>query len=145
MLTQHEIAMNDHRAWYEKASSDPRKHLLIFQKNSLPLGFINFTEIAEGKISEWSFHTAPDSPKGSGTRLGVAALNYAFGELGLHKVCGQVLGYNERSARLHQRLGFLSEGILRDQYYDGHDYHAVLCFGLLDHEWQASQKKAKRH
>lgn len=39
-----------------------------------------------------------------------AALSFAFGELGLHRVMANHLPHNERSARLLQRLGFEREG-----------------------------------
>ncbi len=139
MFTQNEITLDDHQKWYQKASLDANRHLLIFEERSVPMGFINFTEINSGNVSEWSFHAAPSAPRGSGTKLGVAALNYGFRRLGFHKVCGQVLSFNERSASLHYRLGFSREGVLRDQFFDGRDYHAVLYFGLLNSEWKALQ------
>lgn len=135
MFSQAEISINEHRAWYEKSATDPRRHLLIYEENNIPLGFVNVIETSEGGIADWSFHVSPSSPKGTGTKLGLAALNYSFGVLRLHKVCGQVLDYNDRSIKLHQRLGFAQEGLLRDQFYDGHSYYSVYCFGLIGSDW----------
>jgi len=33
------------------------------------------------------------------------------------------------------RLGFQREGVLRQQHFDGQQYHDVVCFGLLANEW----------
>jgi RimJ/RimL family protein N-acetyltransferase len=74
-----------------------------------------------------------------GRALGNATLHYGFIELGLHKICGQALDFNERSIRFHERLGFKQEGVLQDQHYDGQNYHAVVCFGLLAEEWHNAQ------
>jgi len=137
MYTQHEITLNEHQLWFGRALQNPRKHLLIFEWREQPLGFINFSELAIGGIADWGFYAAPDAPKGSGRRLGHAALDHAFTELKLHKVCGQALAYNKRSIHFHQSLGFQQEGMLRDQHFDGERYHHVMCFGLLRHEWQA--------
>jgi len=136
MYTQHEITLAEHQRWFERSLPDPKKHLLVFEANHQPLGFVNFNAVANEGIADWGFYAAPDAPKGSGRQLGRAALSHAFTKLKLHKVNGQALAYNERSIQFHQALGFQQEGILRDQHFDGERYHDVICFGLLCHEWQ---------
>jgi UDP-4-amino-4,6-dideoxy-N-acetyl-beta-L-altrosamine N-acetyltransferase len=136
MYTQHEITLDEHQRWFERALLEPKKHLLVFEMNHQPLGFVNFNETENGGIADWGFYAAPDAPKGTGRQLGHAALNHAFAQLKLHKVCGQALAYNERSIQFHQSQGFQQEGTLRDQHFDGERYHNVTCFGLLCHEWQ---------
>lgn len=139
MYSQREISLDEHICWFEKASQDPRRHLLIYESDALPLGFINIHEVAEGGVADWGFYAAPDSPRGTGRRLGQAALLHVFTELGFHKLCGQALAYNERSIRFHLKMGFMQEGILRQHHFNGQQYHDVVCFGLLADEWQASQ------
>jgi UDP-4-amino-4,6-dideoxy-N-acetyl-beta-L-altrosamine N-acetyltransferase len=136
MYTQHEITLDEHQRWYERALQDPRKHLLIFVRDNQPVGFVNFNEAANGGIADWGFYAAPTAPKGTGRHLGQAALSHAFTEIGLHKVCGQALAHNQRSILMHRSLGFQQEGTLHDQHFDGECYHDVICFGLLSHEWQ---------
>lgn len=138
MYTKHEITLDEHTRWFERASQDTNRHLLIFESNAVPLGFINIYQIVPGGIADWGFYVAPDAPKGTGRQLGQAALYYAFSQAGLHKICGQALAYNERSIKFHQGLGFLQEGIQREQHFDGQRYHDVVCFGLLACEWQAN-------
>ena len=138
MYTQHEITLAEHQRWFERALPDPKKHLLVYEENHQPLGFVNFNEAGNGGIADWGFYAAPDAPKGSGRQLGRAALSHAFTQLKLRKVCGQALAYNQRSIQFHQSLGFHQEGILRDQHFDGERYQHVICFGLLCHEWQSN-------
>lgn len=140
MYTQHEIGMDEHRAWFTRASRDPGRHLLIFETTGLPRAFMAITSLSD-TIADWGFYIAPDAPPGTGRALGLAGLQYAFETLDLHKVCGQALGYNERSIRFHERLGFSREGVLRDQHFDGKNYHAIVCFGLLAGEWRNAQGK----
>lgn len=137
MYTQHEITLDEHQRWFESALLDPKKHLLIYEYNHQPLGFVSFSEAGKSGIVDWGFYVAPEAPKGIGRQLGRTALNHAFTQLKFHKVCGQALAYNERSIHFHQSLGFQQEGILRDQHFDGERYHNVICFGLLSNEWQA--------
>lgn len=136
MLTQHKITFDEHLRWFEQAHQDPRKHLLIFEGDKQPLGFVSFSELAVGAIAEWGFYMAPDAPKGCGRLLGHSALEHAFSNIRLHKVCGQALAYNGKSIQFHQALGFRQEGVMRDQYFDGIHYHHMICFGLLGCEWQ---------
>ncbi|MCI2807802.1 UDP-4-amino-4,6-dideoxy-N-acetyl-beta-L-altrosamine N-acetyltransferase [Eoetvoesiella caeni] len=136
MYTQHEISWDEHCQWFRRVSKDHTCHLLIYSnRENIPLGFLSFQCINGGPIAEWGFYVSPHGPQGTGVRLGTAALNYAFTQLKLHKVCGEALGFNERSIKFHQRLGFQQEGVLRDQHFDGTHYHPVLCFGLLVEEW----------
>lgn len=135
MYTQHEITLEEHADWFSRASQDKQKHLLIFQSDERPLGFVNIQHIASGGIADWGFYVAPDAPRGSGRALGAAALRYAFEVESLHKICGQALAFNERSIQFHMNLGFEREGILRHQHFNGQQYHDVVCFGLLATEW----------
>ena len=136
MYTQHQISLEEHARWFERASSDAKRYLLIFEHKGIAQGFISLHEIAGGGIAEWGFYASPDAPKGIGRELGTGALNYAFSRLGFHKVCGQALAFNERSIQFHRGLGFRQEGVLREQHFDGERYHAVIYFGLLDTEWR---------
>lgn len=143
MYTQHEITLEEHTQWFQSTVGDSQRHLLIFEKNKKPLGFVNITEIKKGGIADWGFYLSPQAPKGTGLALGITALNYAFYEAGFYKVCGQALGFNERSIVFHLKLGFEQEGILRDQHFDGKNYHDVVCFGLLANQWQPDLRDLK--
>ncbi|TDR57254.1 UDP-4-amino-4,6-dideoxy-N-acetyl-beta-L-altrosamine N-acetyltransferase [Halomonas ventosae] len=140
MYTRHEIGEAEHRAWFQRAQVDPHRHLLLAEREAQPFGFVNIQlEDAEAQRATWGFYLAPYAPRGSGQALGRAALAHAFGDLGLHKLCGDALAGNERSLRFHERLGFTREAHLRDHHFDGHTYHDVIGFGLLRSEWQAHQ------
>lgn len=138
MFSQHEIAATEHQAWYERVSTDPSRCLLIAEESSGPFGFMQFGDVAPGGIADWGFYARPDAPRGSGTRLCAAALDHAFGVLALHKVCGQVITTNAASLALHRRLGFAEEGVLRDQKYVNGVYQSLICFGLLQQEWDGT-------
>lgn len=138
MYTQHEITYEEHKSWYESCSEDENKNLLIFQIDDNPMGFVNVSKLSLGDIANWGFYVAPGAPRGTGSKLGRAALDHAFGTLGLHKICGQALSFNERSKRFHKSLGFRQEGILREHNFDGKEYYDIVCFGLLGYEWYSN-------
>lgn len=134
MFSAGPITLEEHAAWYRRASVDEHRHLLIFERNSVPLGYINIHCVSDGGVAEWGFYAAPDAPRGTGLKMTNAALDYAFNQAKLHKVCGKVLAYNDRSIRLHLNLGFAKEGVLRQQHFDGQRYCDVVIFGLLSSE-----------
>jgi UDP-2,4-diacetamido-2,4,6-trideoxy-beta-L-altropyranose hydrolase len=140
MYTQRLITLDEHRDWFERASQAPQRYLLIYEQDGEPLGFVNLNLIDEqAGRAEWGFYLAPEAPRGSGQALGHCTLDHAFTNLGLHKLCGEVLADNPRSQRLHERLGFRREATLRDHFHDGNTYHDVIGFGLLAEEWRDSQ------
>lgn len=136
MLSQHEITLEEHAAWFERASQDPSRCLLMVEQNGFAFGFVHFSNITHAGLCDWGFYAAPNAPKGSGRKLGLAALSHAFNSLGRHKVCGQALCYNTASIKFHERLGFCREGVLRQQALIESEYFDVICFGLLEKEWK---------
>lgn len=137
MYTSHQISMHEHRAWFADAVAVPANSLLIYECHGEATGFVKITRGRCNEIADWGFYLSPVAKKGAGRTLGKLALDYAFDQLHLHKLCGQVLGFNERSLGFHRSLGFVEEGRLRDQHYDGTDYHDVVCFGILSEEWHS--------
>lgn len=65
----------------------------------------------------------------------VLALEYAFNEIGLHKLCCEVLAFNAPVIKLHEKFGFKVEGILRDQYKRDGLFIDIYRLGLLAGEW----------
>lgn len=139
MFSQHEISRSEHEAWFERASADPSRRLLVVEDGDGPFGFVQFDAVVENGVADWGFYARPDAPRGSGRRLGAAALDHAFAALNLHKVCGQAIATNDASITLHRKLGFTEEGVLRDQKYVNGSYYSLVCFGMLKQEWPGSR------
>lgn len=135
MHNQHEISLDEHRGWFMRCADDSTRALLIVEGDGGPLGFVQFSGLRRKGVADWGFFAAPGSARGTGRRLGRAALDHGFGMLGLHKICGQVLGFNTASLRMHQALGFREEGRLREHSLIDDTHHDLVCFGLLAREW----------
>lgn len=135
MLTGHEISHKEHTSWFALASQNAALDLLVFELGQSCCGFVQFKETSYPGVVEWGFYAAPDAPKGTGTKLGLAALSYAFKKENLHKICGLALHWNQPSIDFHKSLGFSQEGTLRDQHFNGNAYHDLICFGILRREW----------
>jgi len=139
MFTQREIGIDEHSEWFHRCQQTGSRLLLLFGCQDVDLGFVGFTPAQERQSSEWGFYLAPSAPSGSGKMLGAEALRYAFEMLKVHKVFGQTIGGNIRGIRFHRRMGFREEGVLREQHFDGEQYHDIVCFGLLRDEWSRNR------
>jgi UDP-4-amino-4,6-dideoxy-N-acetyl-beta-L-altrosamine N-acetyltransferase len=131
------ITMEDHKKWYEKNRISKQASIKIFYIGDVPLGIINITNIdRQNDKCDWGFYIgASKAPKGSGTIMGYLALNHIFYEKKIRKLCAQVLNFNLKSLEFHKRLGFKSEGILRQHIKKNNIYVDVINFALFKNEW----------
>lgn len=133
MLNQNEIDKLEHLAWFQNASVDTDRILLVIEENGTPIGFVHFTMTPDQKTAEWGFYAAPGQPAGTGKKLGSTALAHAFGIARLNQIHACVLDSNERSLHFHQRLGF-KHSATPEQLNDG-----LIRFTLNRDEWIAEQ------
>lgn len=138
MYNNHEILREEHYSWFKRTQTENYngKHYL-FKKNDIPLGVVNFTDVSmENKRLSWGFYIGnPQAPRGTGTLMGIAALDLAFLNMGMHKVCGEVLEVNKKSMKYHERLGFEREGFLREHICRDNHYLGIVVYGLLYEHW----------
>lgn len=135
MTNQDIIDFSEHLAWFERNRLRQDRFFLIFEFENCPEGYISFVPIANSKVYEWGFYIRPNAPKGLGKILGKTALDFAFNQQKFHKIFGQVLGFNTRSIKFHESLGFINEGVLRKHFYDERGETDIYQFGLLQTEW----------
>jgi UDP-2,4-diacetamido-2,4,6-trideoxy-beta-L-altropyranose hydrolase len=135
MYNSHEISPSEHHDWYAHAIRDRHRHLLIVEDADAPLGFVQFTETEDNGVAEWGFYAVPGASRGSGGKLGAAALEYAFGTLGFREIRGETIASNEPSANFHRKLGFVDKGVRQKRLPDGTTCLDVLCFGLEASDW----------
>ncbi len=84
--------------------------------------------IAIGEKDYWS--------RGYGTEATRLIIHYGFEQLNLHRITSSAISFNERSLRLHLRVGFKEEGRQREANFKNGEYHDLVMFGLLRKEWQ---------
>ncbi len=75
--------------------------------------------------------------RGIATEAATLALDWSFRMLGLHRIEADIDPRNHRSRHLLQRLGFASEGLLRQRYIVGDEVSDTELFGLLGEDWRA--------
>ncbi len=66
------------------------------------------------------------------------AIDFAFRELGLHRVWGKCHADNTGSARVMEKLGMGLEGIMREHYWMRDHWRSSRLYAVLDREWPQS-------
>lgn len=88
--------------------------------------------IAIGEKDCWS--------KGYGTEATRILIDYGFEQLNLHRISSSAFAFNERSIRLHKRVGFREEGRQREAVFNNGKFHDLVLLGLLREEWSEHRK-----
>jgi len=138
MYTDHQISVEEHNAWFDRAMKDPTRRYWIIVCDAEDVGLANVIDIDEkNSRCYWAFYISSPNVRGKGVGSFVeySVLKYVFEDLKLNKLCCEVLGFNETVVNMHQRFGFKQEGILREHVVKSDGKHDVVCLGLLRDEW----------
>ena len=110
-----EISRETHDAWYTQLLRREGRMGWIIAMDGKPVGAAFVTQHDhENRRATWAFYLADPSTRGRrGQRGGVPRPEHAFGELGLHKLCCEVLSFNTAVVAMHKKFGFVEEGPAR--------------------------------
>jgi RimJ/RimL family protein N-acetyltransferase len=134
--------LEDEHDWYESARADENGVLWSIETldgdlvGSTDLRLAPHAERAELGIAiqdktRWS--------EGLGTDAIRLVVEYAFDELGLHRVELQTDEANARAIRCYEKVGFVREGLLRDhRKIEGH-FSNTIQMSVLAGEWQTDR------
>ena len=124
---QHEISAAEHEAWWQRASADPSRRVLVFEEEGRARGVVNFfdiADVADERIGAWGFFLDNETALAEGTammlwvRLMADAVDYAFDVLELDVLEGEVLEGNEVVRMMNRRFRF-AEGDGEERTVDG--------------------------
>jgi len=73
--------------------------------------------------------------QGIGAEATKLLLDYAFGEMNLHRIFLRVFSFNERALNLYKKIGFKTEGEMRESLYRNDKWHNIILMGLLKKEY----------
>ncbi len=76
--------------------------------------------------------------RGLGTEAVRLLVNYGFEQLNLHRVSSEVFAFNERSLKMHRKLGFREEGRQREAWFKNGRFHDWVLFAILRDEWDSA-------
>jgi len=132
--------------WIENAASRVQAGTDVYlvietieEDSSKPIGTIGLNSInpkdhsatfgiAIGEKDYWG--------NGYGTEATQIFLDYGFQQLNLHRISSEAFAFNERSIRLHKKVGFKEEGRQREAIFKNGNFHDHVMFGILRNEWR---------
>jgi predicted acetyltransferase len=105
---------------------------LLLRHGQLHDGHIRYKRVTIGYIIDPGRHQ-----EGIATEAVSAMLDFCFGELHLHRVQAFIQPDNTASRKLVEKLGFRSEGLLRDNLRVGGAWRDEMLFALLETDWRS--------
>lgn len=131
------LTREDELAWVRKMRTSKEDRVFtVLDKDDRYLGQVGLHQIFwRSRVARAAAVISAEQGKGFGSAALAALLDIAFGELQLHKVWLMVFEHNERSRRTWKRVGFVEEGVLRDEYFHDDRWHNMVRMGLLASEW----------
>jgi ribosomal-protein-alanine N-acetyltransferase len=96
------------------------------------------------EASVW-FHLRRDHwGRGLASGALTALLDFAFDELGLHRVFGDCDPRNLNSARLMERVGMVREAHFRENYWVKGEWCGAFIYAVLEQDWRALKARKVR-
>jgi UDP-4-amino-4,6-dideoxy-N-acetyl-beta-L-altrosamine N-acetyltransferase len=142
MYTDHYITHEEHDRWFERISDDASCRYWIIVCDDIDVGLVNLYDVDEkNQRCYWAFYVADPSARGKGVGSFVEhfVLSYVFEELGLNKLCCEVLGFNEPVVNMHKGFGFQQEGLFRDHIIKGGKPYDVVALAMLRGDWESNK------
>jgi RimJ/RimL family protein N-acetyltransferase len=137
------VSQLEQQAWYESISRDPTRMVWAVQAGPVHVGNCGLYHIdfLHRRAEAW-FLIGDHSRRGQGLGREMASLllEYAFRDLGLNKVYLHVGADNARARGLYEALGFVCEGVLRQEYFIAGDFRDVLRLSLLGKDWRFKEQ-----
>lgn len=141
MYNNRVIGREEHQEWLHCELQNPDARHLIFLYRGKPSGYVAVSLIERRhQRCCWAFNLSDERdglPKGIGAVMEYLALEYIFDELGIRKLCCEVLSFNERVIKLHKRFGFSEEGLLRQHVQRDDGLFDVVVLALFADHWHA--------
>lgn len=123
-FTTHEISAEEHRRWWEAVRADPARRTLIYERDGVPCGVVNFFDHdLAGRSAMWGIYLDvegldDDELLGAWWECEREAIDYAFGPMDLLVLRAEALVDNTAVRWLHRRYGFV-ETPGEDRVIDG--------------------------
>ena len=131
--------------WFASiSSSETDEYFVISSPEKRDVGLIFLNNIDEThKNAEFGFYIAEEKYRSTGIAIEaeLLILEYCFNEKKMHKVYCESLSSNREVCKIHEKFGFIEEGIKRECVLKNSEYLDLIFMGVLEGEF--SEKKEK--
>lgn len=125
--------------WFNEIQNSKKDIYWIIEIDNTAIGVISINDIDQiNKRCKWGYYIGDMSFRGRGVArlLECNVYDYVFNNLKLNKLCGEVLEFNDRVVRIHEKFGSEVEGILRDHIYKNNKFYNVVIMGITAEKWK---------
>lgn len=126
--------------WVEaQRKNRSERNFIVSLHDGTAIGTISIYHIdGRNRKAEWGRFLIGDAKYiGMGAEVEYLILQYAFEHLNLNRLYCEVLCSNENVIKQHERFGFKTEGVLRDQVFKRGKYEDAVMMSLLSSEYNA--------
>lgn len=137
MYTSHEIPIDEHLAWVERVTKDPRSLVFaVCDRGADPIGLVSANSIDRlHRKTDWSYYLDQTARGGLGKALEYTFINFVFFELGFEKLNCEVIEGNIPVINIHKKFLFKEEGFRRSNIEKDGKRLGVHFLGLTSDEW----------
>jgi diamine N-acetyltransferase len=136
-------ALVELRDIYDRHVHDNRERRFVIEADGERAGVVELVEIDYiHRGAEFQIIVHPGfQGRGYARAATVAALDYAFAVLNLHKVYLVVAVENPKAIHIYEKVGFATEGELREEFFADGRYRNALRMGILQNEYLDAQRE----
>lgn len=133
------VTQPEHQLWYEKIIQDPQSVIFAIEalKDSIFIGCVWLYNINQ-RHRHAEIRIVLGEPEFQGKGLGSDALStishFAFHHLNLHKVYAYTLANNPRAQAAFEKVGFLPEGLLKQECFIEGKYVDMVRLAMIREE-----------
>ena len=138
MYTNPNLTIEDQKKWFENVKNDSTVSYWIIVVDGIDVGVLNLYDIDTGnQRCFWAYYIGDSSARGKGVarQLECNIYDYVFYEMGLNKLCCEVLAFNENVIQIHEKFGSEIEGVFKQHIFKNDTFLDVVRMGILKEKW----------
>lgn len=132
------LSISGTEQWFDSHIGDDNRYDAIILADGVPVGTIGLLFI-DRKNSKAEFYIAMGEPqykeKGIAKKASQLILDYGFSQLGLNRIYLFTEVENHAAQRLFEKVGFVKEGIIRQDIISHGKYVDRIMYGFLREDW----------
>ena len=145
MDNEHIITSEEHRKWFHGLDNNNSAMEFIFDYQGMPIGQLSISRIDyKNGTAYWGYSRGEKkAPSGAGTAMEYLSLEIIFDVLKIRKLCGEVFTFNARVLKVHEKFGWVEEGILKCHRLNGGRYQDVVLIAMFVSHWDRIKREMK--
>lgn len=134
------VSYFEHIEWYKKLIQDKSQVMFAIETEADKkyignCGLRNIDVIAH-KAEMWIYIGEKDYyGRGIGSEATLKLLHYSFNFLNLNRVYLYAAAYNKKALKLYEKVGFVKEGIFRQDIFMDGEFHDTIWMSILRNEF----------